>query len=404
MPRRARITHVLRLAVLSVVAVSTAAAATAGAAASPPPSPWLQTGYNAASSNANLAESSLNRAGLRTLQPKLTVSGNASAENCSEGPEAPALSESRLYAMVDGALEAYQVGSHQLLWRRVIDPVDQSIFRDIAVSHGLVIVASYDCFTNDPVTSIDAFASATGAPAWHRSWDDALENMAVTGKFLVAQTGCFYCDQTTHVLRVQTGAPVWHRSGTGSTRGGVIFQPGVVVGGLSFLAREMPGGRYRLTAYRVGDGKAMWTRRGRFLALAGDSAVAGARVLLLQNQATGVISVADPATGADRFPLRGLAGYTGQFAVTSRRVVGSCGSSTCAFDATNGRREWHTGNPSGGEDGLFLANGLVYLSDGRVLAAATGAPAGRVPGSPMMVGSGRLLVDSDAAFTVYQPR
>lgn len=358
------------------------------AAAAAAPSPWLQAGHDAAASNANPAETALTprtvgRAGVeRTLAP--------TGHDCygyRARLSAPLLSESRVYVVSGTTLLAYDAASGAVLWQQALAPDDALV--PVAVSHGLVVLGGNDCGSvSDPLGQVRAYRSTDGSPAWTLAlpYADALSDVSVSDKYVVARTG-FQADEVDlSVFRVQDGRAVWSQTGLVNDSGLQDASARVVAGHVyttGFDGTGYPQLEVRSLATGAVESTALPVTVER-----GDSDTAGTHLYV---QSGGAVFDADPATGTLRFVLPAA---TRSLAVDGTRVYADCatdGSIVCAYAADTGRRVWARGVKGQGV-GAVAAGGLLYLSSGQVLNAATGKLVRTVAGDPIAVGQGRVAV------------
>ena len=357
---------------------------TAAAASGTGSSPWLQSGYNAAHSEFNAAETAVTSANVARLRPAMRIAGSGKAGECAAGVTLTVLSDARVYVLDRGRLAAYTVGTHRQLWSTVVDPYADIAPVGLAVSHGQVLLGQDDCFTTDPTGSISVYASDTGhhlqtvfGPS------DSLFDFVVAGRYLVANWGCAECSQYQDIRVYDLPADrVVGRHGASSAD----VRTTAVVGGSTFETVQAANGASRLNAYRVSSGQLTWSRAGGDTVIAGDSPSPDARTLVVA-QPTGALDVLDPATGRLRYHLTGVVAGAA-IAVGGARIYAGCGAhdeAVCAFSASSGQQVWRVAGADGG--GIVAAGDVVYLADGRVLSAADGHQLSRLPGDPVAVGN-----------------
>lgn len=385
------------LAALVLVFAST----TAAAAAPTKPSVWAQDNGNAAASRSNANETALSTTTVRHLTRRrgLTVAPAHGDNICDyRGIDVAAASATVDYVEGDGHLDAYAAATGKVLWRVVPNRWFDTYYTSIAVTHGLVILGELDCVSqSDPNGSMQAFDAVTGKLVWSRGVDSALDSLVVSGPYLIETGSSLGSGQVTSVWLAATGARLWQKSPATCFAYGT---PVVVVGQQVVTHTcDEDTGALSLTAYRLTTGALSWTRAIDWPIERGDSGAPGARHLLVK--ADSYILDLDPATGVTQYFLDGA---TSVLAVDATRIYARCGSgSVCAFALSTGAALWST------PDRATLAaeaNGVLYLGDGRMLNAATGAGLARLfptgSASILIVAGGRVgAVTSPRTLSLY---
>ena len=388
------LTGTVALALMLGSMTSPAAATTiTPAAAAGKPSVWAQNDGNAAASRANANETVLNPSTVTGLTRRrgLTVAPAPGDNPCGyRGIDLVAASATVDYVEGDGHLVAYDAATGRARWRVVVNRYFDTYYPSIAVTHGLVILGAVDCISqSDPNGSLQAFDAATGKAVWTRGVGSELDSMVVSGPYLVETGSSLGSGQVTSVRRATTGARLWQKFGSACYSYGST--PVVVVGQQVVTHTCDPDtGAMSLTAYRLGTGRLSWTRAIDWSIERGDSGAPGARHLLVRDD-YGDVADLDPATGVTRYLL---AGATSVLAVDASRVYAKCGpASVCAFALSTGVALWSRTDSSGL---ATEAGGVLYLGDGRMLDAATGARLARLfptgSASILIVAGGRVGV------------
>ena len=192
--------------------------------------------------------------------------------------------------------------------------------------------------------------------------------MVVTGPYVVETGSSEGSGQATSVHRVQTGALVWQRLGAACYGYGLA----VAVVGQQVVSHtcDEDTGAVSLTAYRLTNGALSWTRaidwtiqrgRQRRRRRAPPAGQGRLRLHRRPRSGTGVTQYYDVDASS-------------VLAVDATRGYGRCGTSVCAFGLTTGDTLWSTADAS---TVAAEAGGVLYLGDGRMLDAATGAALGR---------------------------
>jgi putative pyrroloquinoline-quinone binding quinoprotein len=394
--RRPRLVLHTALAACTVFAAVLAGGTDAGAATAG--APWLQPDYNAAGSRANTAESTLTTGNVGAVTKRRTLT--STQPDCYDDAGDPhaslaavVFSESHVYVTDGDTVASYVARTGALAWRTTISGYLDTRYTSLVVSHGLVIAAGNECHTNDPGGEVAAFHTSDGKAAWtvRPVYYDQIYDVAVSGKYLVLNTGEGESGALeTAVYRVQDGSQVWFESNP------VTYcrnEPYVVDGQVFTDACKDDGTPGELRAHALGSGKVTWRHAGSLQVLRGDSDTsAGHHLYATQN---GTVLDLNPKSGAIRFTLAGAASV---LAVDGSRVYATCGSSVCAYAVATGAKQWQTADAA---VTALVADGVLYLGDGVVLAAASGKKIATLPAAPTLVGNGRLGVLSPASLTLY---
>lgn len=355
------------------------------------PSAWAQNNGNAAASRSNSNETTLSTATVARLTRRrgLAVAAAQGDNPCEyAGIDVAAASATVDYVEGDGHLSARDAATGQIRWSVTPDRYFETRYTSIAVAHGLVIVGGLDCISqSDPNGVLFAFDAATGRRVWTAGVGSALDSMVVSGSYLVETGSSIGSGQVISVRRVGTGAVVWQQVGADCADYGAT--PLVVVDQRVVTHRcDADTGAPSLTAYRLTSGALSWTRAIDWPIERADSGAFGTRHLLVKDD-NGYVLDLDPVTGVTQYYL---AAATSVLAIDASRVYAKCGSgSVCAFAVGSGAALWSTADSSGL---AAEANGVLYLGDGRVLDAGTGAGLARLftagSASILFVAGGRV--------------
>jgi PQQ-like domain len=391
---RARFRAGVALVVMVVLAVL--AASIAPAAAATKPSVWNEDNGNAAASRFNTNETVLSPATVKQLSHRrgLTVAPAPGDAYCSsQGVDLAAASATVDYVEGNGRVNAYNAATGKVLWSVVADPYYTTYYHSIAVAHGLVILGEADCVSqSDPSGYIQAFDAATGKLVWTQGAYSVLTSMVVSGNYLVETGSTLGSGQSTSAFNVATGARLWETSGD-DCYAPVGLAVVVVAAQVVTHTCNQDTGATSLTAYRLATGAVSWTRAVDWSIERGDSGVAGARHLFVKDD-KGDIEDLNPATGATAY-INATA--TSVLAVDTTRVYARCGTAVCAFTLTTRAKLWSTPDSSAL---AAVANGVLYLSDGRMLNSTTGAALARLystgSASILFIAGGRVGVVTSA--------
>ena len=360
------------LVVSAVVAACLLGAATGYAAVG---APWAQSDANAAHSRANTSETTLSPTTvdqvryLRSLAARPTP---PSSVGCVRGVgQAPVLADGHLYAILENHLAAFDLTSGARLWTTPLDVSGTTLYVGLAVSGGHVVVGEEDCLSqSDPDGFVQSFDAATGQSQWRVAASPlvgALLDVVVSGSRVVNAGGAPSSTPYVAVRSLATGAVVWFK-----TACQLFPLPAVVEDGLVFVNRCDADGfsHPRLVAARLSDGAVLWTKPGFWSIERGDSD--GTNGVHLYAQHAGVLTDINPATGAVRYTIPGT--DVRALAVDSARLYATCSAGLCTYARGTGALLWSTPvDPSMGTAQSAVADGVVYLPDGRALRASDGS-------------------------------
>jgi hypothetical protein len=378
------------VALVVMVVLAVLAASIAPATAATKPSVWNEDNGNAAASRFNTNETVLSPATVKQLSRRrgLTVATAPSDAYCNyQGVDLAAASATVDYVEGNGHLNAYNAATGKVLWSVVPDPYFTTNYQSVAVTQGLVILGEADCVSqSDPSGYIQAFNATTGKLVWSQATYSVLTSMVVSGNYLVETGSTLGSGQSTAALRVTTGAVLWNTTGD-DCYAPVGLTVVVVAAQVVTHTCNQDTGATSLTAYRLATGAVSWTRAVDWSIERGDSGVAGARHLFVKDD-KGDIEDLDPVTGATDYVN---ATATSVLAVDTTRVYARCGTAVCAFTLATGANLWSTPDNS---TVAAVANGVLYLSDGRMLNSVTGAALARLystgSASVLFIAGGRV--------------
>jgi outer membrane protein assembly factor BamB len=378
--------------------VAAAAAATALATGTAVPAraatvDWAQAGFAATNTAYNPAEAVINASTIGRLRPGWAVTPAAGSEGCT-GQRPPVVAGGRAFVTEGDGVGAYDAATGRRLWRDTT-AFDGYFSPALAAAGGLVVAAAYDCHSNsDPSTLLVAFDARTGTRRWV-GWSDTPSETVVADSGMLVISGESPSDQpTVSAYRVADGRLVWSYPGTD------LAAP-VVAGGRVLLTNVDSGASYGIS---VTTGRIAWKRTATYHVSAANPA--GDR--FYATTPAGALVALTVATGARAWSVTG--GW-GTVTTDGRRLYVSRGSWIATYDAANGRRLWL--RDIGGHLGrLVRAGGLLYaVVDGAPMAVlspvtgaavASGRPWRGARSHPVLVG-GRLFVTDGTTLRTYTP-
>jgi hypothetical protein len=392
--RSVRMTAVVAVtaALTSIGTVGLTAGFAGRAAAATASGSWPETDYNAAASRANLAETTLTVKTVPQVQFLRQLSGVAVPPgNCTPqtGFVAPVLVDGKLFAIANGRLASYDAATGARLWQVLPDPTFTSNYRSLVVSGGLVIIGRLTCDSvSDPNGFVQAFNESTGALVWDSgppTESNPVSQVVVSNGYVVSVGGTPGGGQVITVRKVSNGATVWAQMPDNDQASAALVVNGLVI------QQEQSS----LVAYNLATGVQAWSRVGSWQPERGDRATAAAHHLYAVDPA-GQVADLNPATGGTQ---RVLTGATSVLAVDGARAYAICGTGhICAYSTSDGKQTWSLADTSGL---AAEAGGVLYLSDGKALNAATGKLLRQIftyaPGaSQLTIGEGRIAASLGA--------
>jgi outer membrane protein assembly factor BamB len=384
---------------MSIMRLIAAAALMLGAAApaaqaAPPPVAWGQDGYGPGNTRYNPAESMINAGSINRLRLRWTVALTPGEPDCRPEPAAPLVVGSRVYLLDGGGLAAYDAATGKRAWLKTglglatADPI---------VAGGLVLVFDTACHSNsDYDGSVTAFDAASGAQRWHRTGNWTIDTAVADAGTVVASGHCETCYDAEHgvsAYRLTDGKQLWTRpnqtlAGPVSAGGTILLHP--------------TRGTGDTWASRIGNGTPIWGTGQAATAVAANPA--GTQFYL--EDGSGLCA----RTTAEGRQLWQLPKEAGDLAADGRRVYVASAGRVNAYDAGTGRLLWTRAltNPRT----PVRAGGLLYVLSGSgtlaVLSPADGKPVtttatyGGLTRHVVPAG-GRLLTVQAATVRAYAP-
>ena len=371
-----------------VLAGLLAAAAPSAAAG---PDLWLQDGYGPGRTGYNPSESVINTGTITKLKLRWTVKATLEPEGCEPKPQPPLVANGKMFLLNDGSISAYNNVNGKKLWT-----VGQAYFdgNRMTVAGGYVLGTEVNCFSqSDYSTNVVAINPNTGKLVW-----DEIQSYSITSS--VADKGVF------------------------------------VVSGVCGICDDE---EYGVTAFRISDGKRLWSRTNHILA--GPVSANGRIVLrdtrhaqiqivdisdggVLGGAAAWQVAAANPAgTQFYLFNTAGIGAFdastlkarwtvrkeSGALISDGKRVFVASANRINAYHATTGKLTWTRALPDPRK--LIRAGGLLYALSGKklvILAPATGKTVvngtayGAVTDHVVATG-GRLYTTSGSTVRAYTP-
>jgi outer membrane protein assembly factor BamB len=377
------------MAFVSLILAATAAAPAAPAAAAPPSPRWDHPGYDAEDSYYNPHETAVVASSIGRLAKKWSVALRHPTETCiGTGP--PVVRDGRVFVSDGLGVSAYSAKTGALHWRfTVVDPVDTTA-PTLAVDGGMLLVGTSSCRPSGSSQELTALDVGTGRLRWKKSQGQPLGAMVVDkGVAVVSGYSDIFDDAQATAYRISDGRVLWTKPGSVAAN---VSADGVV------LIRKIGDDGEATTAVTIGTGVARWTRTGNWLAQAAGPAAdrfyvigAGSKLAAL-NVADGKVLWTRAIDAGGRGDL---------LAIDGNRVYRADTGTVEALDPSNGKRLW-TAETTGDPHQPVVAGGLVYTG-GTVLNAVNGKPAGPSLSGYVIVTGARLYRVVDDKLSAYAP-
>lgn len=386
----------LRIVPLAVLLVALTASGLQ--AASTPPSDWPQPDADAAHSRANLNERALSPTTALSAVFDLAIALPPNPDPLNEfdlcQPQVhptPAVTATRFFTAYGNAVAQFDLATGARLWRQQVRQIPEREATHLVLSYGSrVYAAMTDCSSeSDPTMRLDAYDAATGQRLWEQRGFVGWSDVVAAGQRLV-MSGYTVYGNSVNVLDAATGTTVWSRTDPLScTANALVVRRSVI---MAVCDEE----RFALQARRLSDGALLWSRTGAWTPERGDRAGYDGQLVMAVSP-SGRLTALDAATGATRWSTS-LASQS--LAVDNYRVYARCGDAVCALSRGNGALLW-TGPAVPGD--VVVANGVLYLANGQVMRASTGAVLGRLwdDDHRLLAVAGGRVVASDADQRVF---
>lgn len=384
--------HRMRIGAILAAAVSLAALASAAPAqAATPPGAWTQDGYGPGNTGYNPSESIVNAGTVGGLTLRWTVKPGPGEPGCLPAPVGPMVQDGRMFVLDSGTVGAYDVKTGKRQWLGSAPYVDAA---GLAIVDGLVLLTEVNCFSNsDYDTNVAALDAKTGKQVWDRLQSWSIDTYVGDAGVFVVSGFCGICDDARHgtvAFRVSDGKRLW------TTENAVLSGP-VAAGGKVMLSSTLKQ-ESTVVDIRTGD-----PIRGGNPQAARAADPAGTRFYVTDSYGLAAVGAGD---GKVFWRVRG---ETGDLAADGRRVYVASAGRVNAYHATTGKLEWTRAVLTPKRP--IRAGGLLYVQSKKslvILSPVTGKPvaAGKPFGTMtdhVVVSGGRLFVTSGSNVRSYTP-
>lgn len=380
----------MRIGAILAAVVSLAALTGVPAQAATPPAAWTQDGYGPGNTGYNPAESALNAATIGAAKLRWTVKPGAGEPGCQPAAVGPLVLDGRMFVLDSGTVGAYDVKTGKNLWRGTEPYVDAA---GLAIVDGKVLVTEVNCFSNsDYDTNVVAMDPKTGKLLWDAIQSWSIDTYAGDAGVFVVSGFCGICDARygTVAFRVADGKRLW-------TMENAVLSGPVAFGGKVMLNDTL---KQESTVVNIKTGATIWGGY-QWSARAADPA---GKHLYLTNAAG--LSAVKAGTAKSLWRVRG---ESGDLAADGRRVYVASAGRVNAYRAATGKLEWTRAVLTPKRP--VRAGGLLYVQSKKslvILSPVTGKPV--TPGTPFgtmtdhpVVSGGRLFVTSGTTVRSYTP-
>jgi outer membrane protein assembly factor BamB len=346
---------------------------------------WEQDGYGAGNTGYNPAEPIINTGSAGRLKLRWTVAPRPGTYGCAD-PRTPVVAGGRMFIVDSDGVGAYDVRKGKLLWRNPT-VMAARIGRTLTLAGGLVITTGWSCFgMSNPSGHLAALDVATGKLRWHMIQNDNIVSVVADQGLIIANGECQVCrSSSVTAYRIADGKRMWSNDDDNVSAGSVS-----AAGRLLLTSKD--GGSWAVAAT---TGKVLWKSPARWSAVASDPA----GDVFYATDPAGALAAIDAATGKPRWSVPNAAG---PLAADGRRVFVAKDGIT-AYDATSGRKLW--GRPGIAGPRPIRAGGLLYAGTG-VLSPVTGGTVTPTffPDNHVVVTGGRLFATSaEGVVRAYTP-
>jgi outer membrane protein assembly factor BamB len=360
-------------------------------AASPQPA-WTQDGYGPGNTGYNPAESVVNATTIKKLKLRWTAKPGPGADGCQPKAVGPMVSGGRMFVLDTEKIGAYDVRTGKRLW------LVSDVYFDgagLAIVDGLVLGTEVNCFSqSDYSTNVMAFDPKTGKAKWDQSVSWSIDSYVGDKGVFVVSGICGTCDDARHAtvaFRVSDGRRLW------TTENAVLSGP--VSSGGRIMLKSTADQEATVVDIRTGD--VLWGTGAPSSARAANPA--GTQFYLWDSAG---LSAARAGDGHSLWRVRG---ETGDLAADGRRVYVASANRVNAYHAVTGKLEWTRAvltpkRPirAGGLLYVQSKKSLVILSPTTGKPVASGAPFGTMT-DHVVVAGGRLFVTSGRNVRAYTP-
>ena len=334
----------------------------------------------------------VNATTIKKLKLRWTARPGPGAEGCRPAAVGPMVLGDRMFVLDSEKIGAYDVRTGKRLWLVSDLPFDGA---GLAIVDGLVLGTEVNCFSaSDYTTNVMAFDPRTGKAKWDQLVSWSIDSYVGDQGVFVVSGVCGTCDDARYAavaFRVSDGRRLW------TAENAVLAGP-VSSGGRIMLRSTT---QQAATVVDIGTGEALWGTGTLWSVSAANPA--GTQFYLRNS---GGLSAVRAGDGRTMWRIRGEAG---DLASDGRRVFVASAGRVNAYHATTGKLEWTRAvltprRPIRAGGLLYVRSkmSLVILSPSTGKPVASGMPFGTMT-DHVVVAGGRLFVTSGRNVRSYTP-
>ena len=375
----------------AVVSLAALVPAAVPAQAAVPPAAWTQDGYGPGNTGYNPAETVVNGSTIGGLKLRWTAKPGVGEPGCQPTPVGPMVLDGRMFVLDSGTVGAWDVKPGKRLWLGTEPYVDAS---GLAIVDGLVLATEVNCFSNSNYsTNVSALDPKTGKEVWDEIQGWSIDTYVGDAGVFVVSGFCGICDDArygTVAFRVSDGKRLW-------TQENAVLSGPVAFGGKVMLNATL---KQESTVVDIKTGYPVW---GGWPRTARAANPAGNQLYVTDTNGLGAVRASD---GKSLWRVRN---ETGDLAADGRRVYVASAGRVNAYHATTGKLEWTRAVLTPKRP--IRAGGLLYVQSKKslvILSPVTGKPV--TSGTPfgtmtdhVVVSGGRLFVTSGLNVRSYTP-
>jgi outer membrane protein assembly factor BamB len=361
------------------------------------PSSWAQDGYGPGNTGDNPAEHTITSANVASLRYRWSLLSPVVRGSCmAQSP--PVVADGRLFLPDQAGIGAYNAVTGTRLWRRAVKwPGDQETPKLAVIGSTLLAAADTCGSVSDPDGDLTAYNAATGATRWTLHRDAPIYQMVVERNVVVLGGGDAG-DDVVSAYRLSDGKQLW-------TRSGAELGSSVSAGGRLLLTKADHTGAF---AADLVTGKVLWSVTAQWSVLAADL---GAKRFFAADPGGRLFAV-NAATGAVQWSVDGAGGLNGglaQVAADAARIYASQGEHLIALRLGDGEKVWdrdlfgEVGRPVVAGDVVYVTaedQPLTMLEPSTGNVVDDSSPIADGYGHPVIV-DGRLYVTSGRLLDAY---
>jgi outer membrane protein assembly factor BamB len=355
------------------------------------PDLWAQDGYGPGHTGYNPSESVINTGTVAKLKQRWTVKATLEPEGCWPTPQPPLVQNGKMFLLDQGKVSGYDNKTGKRLWTATTAYLDAHA---ITVAGGLVLATEVNCFSNSNYdTNVVALNPNTGKLVWDELQAYSVNTSVADAGVFVVSGYCGICDDEeygTTAFRVSDGKRLWSRTN--------YILAGPVAANGRIVLRDTDDPQTEVVDIKTGGvlaGGGVW--------LAAAANPAGNQFYLYNTAGIGAF---DAKTLKAKWTVKKESGV---LVADGKRVFVASANRINAYNAATGKLSWTRAVPD--PNNLIRAGGLLYALSGKklqILSPTTGKPiaSGAAYGNltdHVVAAGGRLYTTSGATVRAYTP-